>query len=128
MIKYADDILLLYFIRTSSDDKLQLEWNNLVHLSNSLQLPINYSKCQVMDIITKTSLQVSPVVDSASSIVQQVSSMKFLGVIFSSILKWNLHIDVIVKKVSKRFFLYFVTFAGLVVQLSRPTFSTASLP
>ena len=102
MIKYADDILLLHFTRSPSDDMLQLEWNNLVQLSNSLQLPINYSKCQVMDIITKSSLQVSPVVDSTSSFVPQVSSMKFLGVFFSSTLKWNLHIDFIIRKVSKR--------------------------
>ena len=51
-IRYADDILLLHFIRKSADDSLQEEWNNLVRWSDNLAIPINESKSHVMNIVT----------------------------------------------------------------------------
>ena len=105
LIMYADDILLMHFIRSPADDHLQTEWDNLIPWSNSLCIPINRSKCFVMDINTNPNLQTSPVITSDNSSLQQVHSFKFLGIIFSEDLKWNNHFDYILKKASKRIFI-----------------------
>ena len=39
LIKYADDVLILHFLKCSSDDSLQLEWNFLVSWSNCVNRP-----------------------------------------------------------------------------------------
>ena len=105
IIKYADDILLMHFIRSPAEDQLQVEWDNLVAWSNSLCLPINRSKCIVMDINTNTNLRTSPILASDNSYLKQVTSFKFLGVVFSEDLKWNEHFDYILRKASKRIFI-----------------------
>lgn len=105
IVKYADDISLLHFVRQTSDDRLQAEWDNIVSWSLTSHLPINPSKCRVIDFVTKTSLSLSAIeIDSCGSFLNQVSSLSFLGVIFSHDLRWNDHFDNVLKKACKRIF------------------------
>ena len=105
IIKYADDILFLHFLRSSAEDQLQMEWHNLSNWSRSLHLSVNESKCVVMDIITKANLVTSDIHTSAHELLRKVEHFTFLGVTFSNNMKWNLHVSHIVKKASKRIFI-----------------------
>jgi len=104
-IKYADDVSVLHFVRDSSDDNLQQEWDNIVSWSSSAMLPINYLKCKVMNVCTNKSLHLSSVSLSGGGFLEEVLSLSFLGVVFSHDLKWNAHVDKILKKACKRIFI-----------------------
>ena len=105
VIRYADDILLLHFVRNSADDSLQVEWNNLVQWSSNLMIPINENKSHVMNIVTKSQLALPSVVVSPDSHLRSVDHFTFLGVVLSSDMKWKRHIDFTVSKASKRLFI-----------------------
>jgi len=102
--KYADDVNIVHFIRKTDDDNLQLEFNNVLEWSSNHHLPINQAKCSVLDIITKKSIVSSPVM-SPSGMLPQVSSLRVLGVTISDDLRWNNHIDSVLKKSNKRAYL-----------------------
>ena len=105
IIKYADDINLLHFIRCPIDDKLQDEWDNCVQWSESNRLPLNFSKCHVMDIITKKGLRTNPVTTSEGEMLKNSVTMKILGVVFSSDMKWQAHVKSVLAKANKRIFI-----------------------
>ena len=99
MLKFADDVTLLHYVRTPSDDCLAKEWNSINAWSARVGLSLNIEKCSVMDISTKRSLRLSPISELANK-----DHTKILGVTFSSDLSWNKHIDIIVSKANKRIF------------------------
>ena len=104
VIKYADDVVFLHFLRTLSDDHLQLEWNSLVKWSDDFLLPINFSKCKVLDFVTSKKIILSPIQVAPDINVISVSSFNFLGICISNDFKWNSHFDNILKKAAKRLF------------------------
>ena len=105
IVKYADDVVFLHFLRSSSDDNLLLEWNALVDWSTKVSLPINFNKCKVMDYVTKKSIVLSPIPISPDCNVPSVTSLTFLGVTFTNDFKWNAHFDMILRKAAKRIFI-----------------------
>lgn len=104
-VKYADDLSVLHFVRGPSDDNLQREWDNIVSWSNSVGLPLNRAKCCILDIVTKRNFPLSDVKVSDGVTLRKVSSLTFLGVVFSDDLKWNLHVKKAVTKANKRIFI-----------------------
>lgn len=105
VIRYADDISIVHFIRNESDDRSQLEWSNLEEWSNAHSLPLNCSKCVVMDFATKRSLCLSDIKTTQGHTLPNVSTFPLLGVVFSSDLKWNVHVNRTIKKASRRIFI-----------------------
>ncbi len=105
MIKYADDVTILHFVRTASDDSLQLEWDNITSWSNTTGLPVNAAKCAVMDFNTKKNLVLSPVQVSIDSLLPHVTSLRLLGVLLSCDMRWQSHVDTVLAKASKRFYI-----------------------
>ena len=105
ILKYADDVVYLHFLRKPSEDNLCLEWNSLIKWSSDVSLPINFEKCKVMDFITKKNLELSPVPVSPGKNLQSVSSLTFLGVTLSDDFRWNIHFDNVLAKASKRIFI-----------------------
>ena len=73
ILKYADDVMILHFIRNCEDDRLQAEWNALVDWSETISLPINYSKSQVLDIVTKSRLLLAPISVSSTVFLKNVN-------------------------------------------------------
>ena len=104
LFMYADDFTIVHFIRGQSEDRLQVELNNVISWCDTLRLNVNLSKCFVMDIITKKFLSCCPLYLRDKRL-ESVSSLKILGCFFSRDLKWNLFIDYIIKKASKRIYL-----------------------
>ena len=90
-----DDINIVHFIRKTEEDKLQIEYNNVLEWSSRHRLPINEAKCCVLDIITKKSIVTSAVTGPSGS---QVSSIRILGITLSADLKWNSHVENIIQK------------------------------
>ena len=73
---------------------------------STIKLPINFDKCCVLDFVTKRNFCLSPISvhHPSLSLLQGVSSIRFLGVVISSDFKWNLHFEALIKKSSKRLF------------------------
>lgn len=104
-IKYADDVIIVHLIRVLSDDALQTEWLHLERWAQAVGLHLNYQKSCVMNCVTKKNLSLEPVASTSEEYIPIVTSVKILGVIFSSDLSWNLHVNQIVKKCYRRFFI-----------------------
>ena len=107
VVKYADDVTFLHFVRSSSEDKLQSEWNHLTEWSEAHNLPLNTSKSRVMNVITRKNLTLCPIFYDSFSSLEEVNDLPLLGLTLSSDLKWNVHVNNIVKKASKRFFVLY---------------------
>ena len=105
IVKYADDFTILHFINKTSSDNLQIEWNALEQWSMDMNLPLNFSKCRVMDVITKENLVVNRIFTSSGAVLDSIESLSLLGVIFSNTMRWNDHVDRAVRKASRRLFM-----------------------
>ena len=105
VIKYADDITLLHFMRSVDDDFLQSEFNNVVSWSEAAGLQLNLSKCSIINFVTKKSLHCSPIVCSNGDVLPVKNEVKILGVTFTDNLLWNTHVQNQVKKACKRIFI-----------------------
>ena len=104
IIKYADDVTLLHFIRDSSEDCLQTEMDSVASWSVSVGLRLNLSKCSVTNFITKKSICCSSIFGPSGEEIPNKETVKILGVTFSHDLRWKYHCDNIVKKACKRIF------------------------
>ena len=104
MLKYADDVSILCYTRSPQEDTLQAEWDNIVSWSIRIGLPINTSKCAVVNFITKKDMSVSPVSVTEGTYIPTVSSLKLLGITISEDLRWSAHFRNVIAKVSKRLF------------------------
>jgi hypothetical protein len=102
IVKYADDVNLLHFVRDNHEDRLQEELKNINRWSQEVGLPINSSKSMVMDIVTKSALHLCPITDESGTPFPSVSSLKILGITFSSDLRWDSHFQEVARKASKR--------------------------
>lgn len=107
IMKYADDVTFLHFVHDSCDDNLQAEFDNLLKWSSDVHLPLNFNKCCVMDIITKKNMCFSDVSLPDGTSLCNVSSLRLLGVIFSSDMRWNEHFENIVKRASRRLYIMY---------------------
>ena len=104
VVRFADDITLLHCVRDKNEDKLQVEWNHLVSWTKDINLPLNPSKCKVMNIVTRRNLTLDPIFQGTEGTLQEVKTMRLLGVTFSHDLKFNSHVMNILKKASSRMF------------------------
>ena len=97
VIKYADDLSILHFVRYSDQDRAQSEWDNVVSWSHMNGLSINYSKCSVMNFVTKKNMSLNTIVTHLGPL-SSVTSSKVLGVYLRSDLKWNAHVNAMTKR------------------------------
>ena len=104
-IKFADDVSILHFVRSASDDSLQTEWTHLEEWSTKVGLFLNYEKSCILDFRTKNCLTLKSVQSADGSPINNVSSLKLLGVTFSCDFSWNSHVSVVVKKCFQRFYI-----------------------
>ena len=105
MIKYADDVTILHRIRHVSEDNLQSEWNHLEEWCDTVGLSLNFEKSCIMNCVTKKSFDVCPIFTKCGTPIVTVTSLRLLGVTFSSSLTWNDHFSFVISKCFKRFFI-----------------------
>jgi hypothetical protein len=101
-VKYADDVTALNFLRTDSDDTLQLEYNHILHWSAESRLVVNNSKTHVMNMKTSSKLACGTLHDEHGSTLEVVDNARILGIIYSSNLSWNSHIERVASLCAKK--------------------------
>ena len=105
IIKFADDITVLHFLRHAKEDNLQIELNNITKWSSEHGMQINFAKTKVINFVTKKCLAMGELRDLASStIIEEVQSAKLLGVIFDCKLSWEQHLHYILSKAKRRIY------------------------
>jgi hypothetical protein len=104
MIKYADDITVLHFIRTSQDDKLSEEWCNIKNWCTQSQLKPNPRKTKILDIITAKGIRDCSNIEEDETLIEKVNTIRLLRVTLSNDLKWNAHVEDITRRAASRLF------------------------
>ena len=109
IVKYADDVSILHFLRRDEDDHLAVEYNNLVQWSREHGLKINVQKTKLLNFKTKKLICLPQVVDCVSGIViEEVAFAKLLGLTIGSNFSWKMHIADALRKARQRMFLLHV--------------------
>jgi ribonucleases P/MRP protein subunit RPP40 len=104
IVKYADDVTLLHFLRRKEEDHLQEEWDNIKSWCASVQLAPNGQKTKVMEIITNKRLGEMKSINENGTQIETVTSARLLGIIISNDMKWGQHIEYVYEKAAKRIF------------------------
>jgi hypothetical protein len=104
LVYYADDCTLLSSVFPNQPDFLQDDADLFISSTKEQGLEINPGKCQIISFRARSSIVIPPVVSLNSVPVTQVSSIKILGVWFTSDLKWTLHLDYTYKKCARASF------------------------
>ena len=102
MIKYADDIISLIPVEDVSGiaNRISDEINNVKSWCSSHGLQLNCDKTKVMIAATsKTQINLVPSI-------RKQNEVKILGITYTSDLKWDAHIDDIIKKASQRLYIF----------------------
>ena len=104
--KYADDTTLAECVEKNETSSMQSRVDKFVTKSRADGFQLNESKCKELKIsFTKSENTLEPVTINNTNI-EVVPSAKLLGVMISNDLKWNVHVEMICKKVAVR--LYFL--------------------
>ena len=105
MVKFADDITLLHFIRNGADDRIVEEMQHINEWSNSHGMALNYDKTKIMNFVTKRSLQLVELRDPSSGvIIEAVRVAKLLGIMIDDQFSWKSHIDNVLSRVKRRIY------------------------
>jgi hypothetical protein len=98
--KYADDVVAVIPVKDSSDIERRVasEINHVQSWCNAHGLNLNTRKTHTI-LVTRSKYSLIP---PASFV--QAPSLKILGISYTADLKWNTHIDGIIKKASQRIF------------------------
>jgi hypothetical protein len=103
-IKYADDISIVHNVRHKDEDQLQQEWLHICNWSIVNELPINFKKTNVLDVVTKKGLTLHPLRGPDNSPIKTITKTKLLGVVLSADMKWDDHVEYTVSKAAKTIF------------------------
>ena len=90
-IKFVDDTKALEIIPRNSVSLLHFAANDIFEFSNEPNFMSNHN------------FVINPII-LGNNVIERISTYKLLGVYISSDLKWDYHIDYIVKKANKRLF------------------------
>ena len=106
LLKFADDTTVIGLIRNGDESAYRLEVEQLAVWCSYNNLELNTLKTVEMIVDFRRNSPALPPLTIMNSTVEAVESFRFLGTIISQDLKWDNHIDSIVKKAQQR--LYFL--------------------
>lgn len=108
IIKYADDTAIAALLKHNMDDSSYFDTIDfLVDWCADHNLLLNASKTKEMVInFSKTTSVNSPVLVK-NSIIERVSSFKYLGVNFNNKLTWDTHFNTLKSKLKQRFYSFY---------------------
>ena len=103
LVLYADDILLFRPIRTVGDySALQDDINALSNWATQNAMTFNTAKCKFMKVSRKRSRSIlTPSLTLNGCILEEVLTIKYLGILISSDLSWSQHIQDVCSKARK---------------------------
>ena len=104
--KYVDDTTISETISKNQDSHIQAAVDTLASRATEDKFQLNETKCKelLINLNTNNPTSFDPVVVNGMPI-DLVTSAKILGLNISNDLKWNCHIDSIIKKAKKRLYL-----------------------
>ncbi|KAI8507887.1 hypothetical protein Bbelb_141270 [Branchiostoma belcheri] len=104
--KFVDDLNLLE-VRDppTSSSHLQQDLTDLDNWSKESHMMLHPGKCKVMYVYFSKALHIPRPLTINNVVLQEVSSMKILGIHLQANLKWNIHVDTIYHKASQRLYL-----------------------
>ena len=103
--KYVDDTNVAECIRPNCPSHLQEVVNDITTWTMNNNMKLNITKCKELIIdFSKEKKSLQPLTVNGNPI-KLVESEKILGVVVQNNLKWNLHVENIVKKSSKRIYM-----------------------
>ena len=105
--KYVDDTTLAEVVPRGGQSAMQETLSAVEDWSNTNKLQLNADKCKELRIDFKRAKEQFVALNVNSKELEQVDSVKVLGVTISNTLKWNCHVSELIKKVNKR--MYFLT-------------------
>lgn len=116
-IKYVDDTSALEKIPRNSPSLLIVVASDIQNFAIAHNMSLNPTKCKEMHInfLCNSNCLINPILIGSNAI-QCVSTYKILGVIIDSNLKWNCHVDYIIKKACKRLYSHRVLHRARVCQ------------
>ena len=103
LVKYADDATIIIPVFKSNTDDLSVVSNEVENFSSWCAehcMTINVTKTKVLSICLKVNVPKLPLVLNLNN----VTSLKILGLIFNCTLTWTDHFDYIISKLSKRLY------------------------
>ena len=105
IIKFADDTTVTGFINNSDETKYINQVNNIVDWcdNNNLLLNVDKTKEMIVDFRKKAETPPPPL-KIGGSVVEQVTSFKFLGTFVNNTLTWNTQCHAILMKAKQRFY------------------------
>ena len=102
--KYVDDTTVSETVDKNQQSRAQTIANEMSQWSQNNKMKLNEEKCKELRIsFSKVPRDFNPILINNKSI-RVVKSVKLLGLSFDNNLTWNLHIEEVVKKVSKRIY------------------------
>lgn len=104
-IKYVDDTSTLQIIPRNSPSLLNVLASDIHNFAIAHNMSLNPTKCKEMHInfLRNSNGLINPILIGCN-VIQCVSTYKILGVIIDSDLKWNCHVNYIIKKACKRLY------------------------
>ena len=98
---YADDVLLYTPINNIDDcHRLQNDLTTLEQWASKWNMVFNPTKCEFLRVSNKTN-QISMQYFIQGQIIQEVSSVKYLGITIDQHLTWNTHVKQVTNKANK---------------------------
>ena len=100
--KYIDDLSILECRRVQDPSNIQNSVNELEHWTKENNMKLNPKKCVVMNVSFMRNELISPKITIGNQELNEVTVVKLLGVLVQNDLKWNCHVDDIVKRASMK--------------------------
>ena len=115
LYKYIDDSTVFEICRLGSVSRIQESANIVDQWTRDNDMRINTSKTYELLIDFRNSSNLAiPHITLDGSLIKRTESVKILGVSVSANLTWNVHVDYIISKASRRvYMLYQLTRAGI---------------
>jgi hypothetical protein len=105
-VKYADDVTFIHHIGKGEADQSALLWQHTLNWARQHGLEINTKKTKIMTVcFCKVQPALDVLIGDDGSIVEEVNSMKLLGLLISSDTKWTDQVDSSRKRASHNLFL-----------------------
>ena len=102
IVLFADDILVYRSIYSVDDEvRLQTDLDRIHDWCTTHQMTLNTTKTKVMHITRKRILQQYPIYTMNHEQLNHIPSHKYLGIIISSDLRWNLHVNSVVARANR---------------------------
>ena len=104
-IKYVDDTSALEIIPRKSPSLLNVVASDIHNFAIAHNMTLNPTKCKEMHInfLRNSNCLINPII-IGSNVIKSVNTHKILGVIMDNDLKWNSHVDYIIKKACKKLY------------------------